>query len=102
MAEFKTRTKKTGLIYKSISPRARGYEMLLITFILNILCVLFKGRQALPKTKTAILKDRCIDRETIRAKGQKAVDRARRAFHKLGELAWQELCVPGKKLFSRR
>ena len=101
MEEFKSQAKKVGLMSESISPRAGGYEILLIPIILNILCVLFKSSQALPKTKTTVLKaviDRCIDRETIRAKRQKAVDRTRRAFHKLGELAWQGLCEPGRNL----
>ena len=101
MEEFKSQARRAGLMSESISPRAGGYEILLIPIILNILCVLFKSSQALPKTKTTVLKaviNRCIDRETIRAKGQKAVDRTRRAFHKLGELAWQGLCKPGRNL----
>ena len=99
--EFRSEARRASLMSESISPRAGGYEILLIPIILNILCVLFKSSQALPKTKTTVLKaviDRCIDRETIRAKGQKAVDTARRAFHKLGELAWQGLCEPEKNL----
>ena len=99
MEEFKSQAKRVDLMSESISPRAGGYEILLIPIIPYILCVLFKSSQALPKTKTTVLKaviDRCIDRETIRAKGHKAVDRTRRAFHKLGELAWQGLCEPGR------
>ena len=40
-----------------------------------------------------------MDREAIRAKGQKAVDSANQAFHSLGKLAWQGLKEAEKKLF---
>ena len=75
--------------------------ILIIPIILNMICVLFKFHQTLPDTKTGIVQaivDRCIDREAIRAKGQKAVDSAKRIMYNLGKLAWQGLNEPGKKL----
>ena len=70
-------------------------SLLTIPLLLHMMCVLFiSNTMTLPKTTTGIMKavvDRCIDREAIRAKGQKAVDSAKRALHNLGKLAWQGL-----------
>ena len=67
------------------------YGMLVVPVLLNMICVLFNSNQTLPNTKTGIMQaivDRCIDREAIRAKGQKAVNSATRALYNLGKMAW--------------
>ena len=46
--------------------------------------------------------DRCIDRESLRAKGQKAVESTKKALSDLGKLAWQGLNEPGKKLIFEK
>ena len=77
------------------------YGILAIPILLNMVCVLFKCNKSLPSTRTGIAQaivDRCIDREAIRAKGQKAVDSAKQALYNLGKLAWQGLNEPGMKL----
>ena len=77
------------------------YGILTIPILLNMVCVLFKCNKSLPSTRTGIAQaivDRCIDREAIRAEGQKAVDSAKQALYNLGKLAWHGLNEPGKKL----
>ena len=73
-----------------------------IPILLHMICVLFMCNMSLPKTKTGIIQaivNRCVDREAIRAKGQKAIDSANQALYNLGKLAWQGLKEAGKKLF---
>ena len=86
---------QTGLIVFSES-------ILAIPILLHMICVLFVCNMSLPKTKTGIIQaivNRCMDREAIRARGQKAVDTANQALYNLGKLAWQGLNEAGKKLY---
>ena len=83
----------------------KDWGILTVPIFLHIICILFICNLPLPKTTTGLLQaivDRCIDREAIRAKGQKAVDGAKRALYNLGKLAWQGLREPGKKLIFTR
>ena len=94
---------KEARISGLISPYDWG--ILKIPLFLHIACVLFISNLPLPKTSAGLLNaivNRCIDREAIRTKGQKAVDSAKRALCNLGKLAWQGLCEPGKKLVFTR
>ena len=77
-------------------------SIMAIPILLHMICVLFVCNMSLPKTKTGIIQvfvNRCVDREAIRAKGQKAVDSANQALYNLGKLAWQGLNEAGKKLY---
>ena len=78
-----------------------GQSFLHVPFLLNMICVLFSCNSSLPETKLEVMKaivDRCINRESIRAKGQKAVARAKSTLLKIGKLAWQGLNMPDKKM----
>ena len=80
-----------------------NFSLLTIPFLLNMVCVLFSSSMTLPKTTTGVIDamvNRCMDRESIRAKGQKAVDGARSALYTLGKLAWEGL-VQGKFVFEK-
>ena len=69
-------------------------SLLAVPILLKMICSLFLCRSTLPKTRTGILQEivnRCIDREAIREKGEKAVKSAIRTLHKVGKLAWQGL-----------
>ena len=75
--------------------------MLAIPILLNMICVLFLCNLTLPSTRSGILQaivDRLIDRESIRMRGKKAVDRLEQTLIKLGKLAWEGLNRPEKKL----
>ena len=75
--------------------------LLSIPILLHMLCTLFHYNNALPETTTGIMQgivDRCINRESIRAKGEKALRNVRSTLLKLGKMAWQGLITPGKKL----
>ena len=77
-------------------------DIMTIPILLHMICVLFMTSMSLPKTKTEIIKaivNRCVDREAIRAKGQKAVDSVNQALYNLGKLAWQGLKEAGKRLY---
>ena len=77
------------------------FGMLAVPILLNMICVLFLCNLTLPSTRTGILQaivDRLIDRESIRMRGQKAVDRLEQILIKLGKVAWQGLNRPEKKL----
>ena len=81
------------------------WGILTVPIFLHIICILFLSHKPLPGTITGLLKaivEKCIDREAIRARGQKAVDGAKRALFNLGKLAWQGLCEPEKKLVFTR
>ena len=81
-------------------------DLLKIPIILNMMCVLFLCNvQTLAKSKGRVVRDivdRCIDRESIRAKGQKAIDSAKRTLFNLGKLAWQGLNGRDKKLIFEK
>ena len=80
-------------------------DILQIPILLTMICVLFKCNVALCKTRTGIMRamvDRCMDRESLRAKGQKAVESTKKALSDLGKLAWQGLNEPGKKLIFEK
>ena len=75
--------------------------LLSIPILLHMLCTLFHYNNTLPETKTGIIQEivnRCINRESIRAKGEKALQNATSTLLKLGKLAWQGLITRGKKL----
>ena len=76
-------------------------SFLQVPFLLNLICVLFSCNSTLPETKLEVMKaivDRCINRESIRARGEKAVTRAESTLFKIGKLAWQGLNMPDKKI----
>ena len=96
-AELLKQAENIGLIHRGFG----NYGVLTKPILLSMICVLFKCNQTLSNTITGIIQaivDRCINREAIRAKGQKSVDKAKRALYNLGKLAWQGLNEPGKKL----
>ena len=65
----------------------KDYGILTIPILVNMIIVLFLSNLTLPDTKGGIMEaivDRCIDREAIRAKGQKAVDEVKQTLIKLG------------------
>ena len=75
--------------------------LLSIPILLHMLCTLFHYNKSLPETTTGIMQEivnRCINRESIRAKGEKALQNATSTLIKLGKLAWQGLITQGKKL----
>ena len=79
----------------------KDYGILTIPILVNMIVVLFLSNLTLPDTKGGIMEaimDRCIDREAIRAKGQKAMDEVKQTLIKLGKLAWQGLNEARKKL----
>ena len=81
-------------------------EILKIPLILSMLCTLFVSNfKTLAGTKGKVMQnivDRCIDREAIKVKGQKAAGNAKQAFFKLGKLAWKGLTEPGKRLLFEK
>ena len=82
-----------------------GFSLMKIPILLHMICMLFACNLALPSSQTGMLQaivDRCIDREAIRAKGQKAIDKSIDALFKLGKLAWQGLSQLGKKLIFEK
>ena len=79
--------------------------ILRIPILLAMTCALFKYNVKFCKTRTGIMQamvDRCIDRESLRAKGQKAMESTKKALSDLGKLAWQGLNEPGKKLIFEK
>ena len=75
--------------------------LLSIPILLHMLCTLFHYNKSLPETTTGIIQEivnRCIHRESIRAKEKKALQNATSTLMKLGKLAWQGLITEGKKL----
>ena len=86
------------LVYKNDS-------ILTVPILLHMICILFLSKNILPNTTQRILQaivDRCMDREAIRAKGQKAEQKADQALARLGKLAWIGLNEPGKKLIFEK
>ena len=78
-----------------------GHSFLRVPFLLNMICVLFSSNSTLPETKLEVIKavvDRCINRESIRARGEKALAHANSALFKIGKLAWQGLNQPDKRM----
>ena len=91
-----------GLCYFS---EEHGYffrgSFLHVPFLLNMICVLFSCNSTLPETKLEVMKaivDRCINRESIRARGAEAIAHAKSTLFKIGKLAWQGLSMPDKKM----
>ncbi len=88
-----------SLSVKPWSPLDTG--ILQVPIFLHMVCVIFQCNSSLPERKTQIFEaiaDRCMDREALRVRGQKAVDSAREAFVRLGRLAWTGLNEPTKRL----
>ena len=78
-----------------------GLSFLQVPFLLNMICVLFSSNSTLPETKIEVMKaivDRCMNRESIRARGEKALAHAESILFKIGKLAWQGLNQPDKKM----
>ena len=76
-------------------------SFLQVPFLLNMICVLFSCNSTLPESKLEVMKsivDRCINRESIRARGEKAVSRAETTLFKIGKLAWHGLNMTDKKM----
>ena len=46
--------------------------------------------------------DRCMDRESLRVKGKKAMKSTKKVLSDLGKLAWQGLNETGKKLIFEK
>ena len=70
-----------------------------------MICMLFMSNSSLPETRTGVMQaivDRSINRESIRAKGKKALDRTKEALYKLGKLAWEGLKQKRKKLIFEK
>ncbi len=76
--------------------------ILTIPIMLHMVCFLYKCYQTLPSSFCDVMQaivDRCMDREALRGKGQKATERAKDdQFIRLGRLAWRGLNQPEKKL----
>ena len=86
---------KGGYIY--------DFSFLMIPLLLNMIISLFVSKMTLPRTKTGIIDsvvNKIIDREAIRAKGQKALASANTALLKIGKLAWQGLSS-GRIIFEK-
>ena len=86
---------KGGYTYK--------FGFLMVPLLLNMICSLFLNNMALPRTKTGIIEsvvNKIIDREAIRAKGQKALASANTALLQIGKLAWKGL-TSEKFIFSK-
>ena len=86
---------KGGYIY--------DFSFLMIPLLLNMIISLFVRKMTLPRTKTGIIDsvvNKIIDREAIRAKGQKALASANTALLKIGKLAWQGLSS-GRIIFEK-
>ena len=63
--------------------------------------VLFSCNSTLPETKLEVMKalvDRCMNRESIRAKVEKAIALAKSTLFKIGKLAWQGLNNSDKRM----
>ena len=78
-----------------------GQSFLQVPFLLNMICVLFSSNSTLPETKLKVMKaivDRCMNRESIRLRGAKALARAKSTLFKIGKLAWQGLNQPDRKM----
>ena len=71
-----------------------------------MICVLFLCNiQTFAKSKGRVIRDivdRCIDRGSIRAKGQKAIENVKRTLFNLGKLAWQGLNGGDKNLIFEK
>ena len=79
--------------------------ILRIPILLTMTCALFKYNVKFCKTRTGIMQaivDRCMDRESIRATGQKRVKNMKKALYNLGKLAWNSLKEPGMKLIFEK
>ena len=90
------------MIYQS---ELRNSGLLRIPILLTMTCVLFKCKITFRKTRTGIIQamvDRYMDRESLRAKGQKSGKGMKKALFDFGKLAWQGLNEPGKKLIFER
>ena len=102
MADALVHQAKESNLITGQGKHTEDWGILNVPILLNMLCVLFKGNLALPATLTGIMQaivDRCIDREAIRVRGQKAVDSAKSVLYNLGKLAWQGLHNPaGRRL----
>ena len=82
-----------------------GKSLLSIPILLHMLCTLFHYNKTLPDTRAGIIEglvNRCINRESIRKTGEKALLNAKLILLKLGKMAWEGLMTPGKKLIFEK
>ena len=95
-----------GLVHKVLGQLVyKNDSILTVPILLHMICILFLGKRILPNSVLGIIQaivDRCMDREAIRAKGEKAVKMADQALTRLGKLAWYGLNEPGKKLIFEK
>ena len=112
---FGSKEKAHGLLKEAVAKslcefgEGRGYFFedcfLRVPFLLNRICVLFSCNSTLSETKLEVMKalvDRCINRESIRAKGEKAIALAKSTLFKIGKLAWQGLNNSDKRMVSEK
>ena len=88
-------------IMEQVNSRKLHVDILAIPLFLHMICVLFICNVILPKTRSGVFQaivERCVNRESIRNKGKKAMDNAKQALLRLGKLAWEGLNEPGIKL----
>ena len=86
---------KGGYIYE--------FGFLMVPLLLNMVCSIFMSKMTLPRTITGIIDsvvNKIIDREAIRAKGQRALESANKALLKICKLAWQGL-TSGTTIFQK-
>ncbi len=84
--------------------QSTDYRILKIPLLLNMICVLYSTNEELPSTKTEVYEaivERCMNREALRQKGQKAMDSADQALVRLGKLAWEGLQSGRILIFNR-
>ena len=106
---------KTKELLKQAEEKKIKENILKVPILLNMVCSLFEGiDSALPKTRTGLIGcivQRCINREAIRSKGSKTIqkqtkvfniEKVRGVFLKLCKFAWEKLKEPGKKLFFEK
>ena len=88
-------------IMEQVNSRKLHVDILAIPLFLHMICVLFICNVILPKTRSGVFQaivKRCVNRESIRNKGKKAVNNAKQALLRLGKIAWEGLNEPGIKL----
>ena len=90
---------------QEIDLRGKGHGIMSVPLQPSMICFLFRSKVALLSSRTRIFQvivNQCMDREALKAKGQKAVDSARQTLVRLGKLAWEGLQKRGKKLIFEK
>ena len=89
--ELLTISRQSGIL---TSQGGSDYGILCITFLLNMICFLFKCRVSLPRKKTGIISaivERCPYWEEIRKGGQKGAKDVHSTLLRLGNLVWDKM-----------